>query len=136
VHATEDLDKVKQAVLFLLPESLRSKIELKVKKVTGHWNNPIHLLEAKHSDAENAMLILTYLFKSLNDEDKYVLREGLDRRIDKSHLYLRFDKQAAFNNHLKIKDEDDVIRLKVTFIIYPSPTRNKIKSICENLLMN
>jgi hypothetical protein len=136
VHATEDLDKVKQAVLFLLPENLRSKIKLKMKKAQGHWNNPIHLIEAKYSDAEDNMLILKYLFKSLNDENKYVLREGLDRRIDKSHLYLRFDKQAAFNNHLKIKDEDDVIRLKVTFIIYPSPTRNKIKSICENLLMN
>ncbi|MFX1518589.1 MAG: RNA-binding domain-containing protein [Promethearchaeota archaeon] len=136
VHATEDLDKVKQAVLFLLPENLRSKIELKVKKVIGHWNNPIHLIEAKHSDAENAMLIIKYLMKSLNDEDKNVLREGLDRRIEKSHLYLRFDKQAAFNERLKIKDEDDVIRLKVTFVIYPSPTHDKLKSICENLLMN
>ncbi|MCK5587871.1 MAG: hypothetical protein KAI34_04010 [Candidatus Lokiarchaeota archaeon] len=135
VHATEDLEKVKRALLFFLPEYLHSKLKLKVNKVKGHWNNPIFLIRAKCSNADDSMQIITYLTNSLNDEDKYVIREGLDKRIDKSHLYLRFDKQAAFNNRLKIKDEDDVIRLKVTFEIYPSPTRDKIKSICEALLI-
>jgi len=134
VHATEDLDKVKHAVLFLLPENLRSKIELKVKNVKGHWNNQIFLLQAKFTDKEDAMQIIKYLITCLNDQDKYEIREGLERRIDKSRLYLRFDKQAAFNGHLKLLDEDDVIRLRITFAIYPSPTRKKVKSISESLL--
>ena len=134
-HATEDLEKVKRALLYLLPEHLRSKQKLKVNKVKGHWNNPIFLIRAKCSKADDAMQIIKYVTNSLNDEDKYVIREGLDKRIDKSHLYLRFDKQAAFNDRFKIKDEDDVIRLKVTFEMYPSSTREKVKSICEKLLM-
>lgn len=135
VHATEDLDKVKQAFLFLIPDNMRDKLKLKVDKVKGHWNNPISLLQAKFTNTNDVMQIIKYLTTCLNDQDKYELREGLERRIDKSHLYLRFDKQSAFKGHFKLKDEDDVIRIKITFAIYPSPTLEKVKSISESLLM-
>jgi RNA binding exosome subunit len=135
VHATEDLDKVKQALLFLIPENIHDKLKLKVDKVRGHWNNPISLLQAKFTDTDDVMQIIKNITISLNDQDKYEIREGLERRIDKSRLYLRFDKQAAFKGHFKLRDEDDVIRLRITFAIHPSPTREKVKSISESLLM-
>jgi len=135
VHATEDLEKVKQALHFLIPENIHDKLKLKVDKVRGHWNNQISLLQAKFTDKEDAMQIIKYITTCLKDQDKYELREGLERRIDKSRLYLRFDKQAAFKGHLKLRDEDDVIRIRITFAIYPSPTRKKVKSISETLLM-
>ena len=136
VHATEDLDKVKQALLFLMPENTHDKLKLKVDKVRGHWNNPISLLQAKFTNTNDVMQIIKYITTSLNDQDKHVLREGLERRIDKSRLYLRFDKQAAFKGHFKLRDEDDVIRLKIKFAIHPSPTREKVKSISESLLLD
>lgn len=135
VHATEDLDKVKQALLFLIPDDIHDKLKLKVDKVKGHWNNPISLLQAKFTNSNDVMPIIKHISTSLNDQDKYVLREGLERRIDKSRLYLRFDKQAAFKGHFKLRDDDDVIRIRITFAIHPSPTREKVKSISESLLM-
>ncbi len=135
VHATEDLDKVKQALLFLIPEDIHDKLKLKVDKVRGHWNNPISLLKTKFTDTDDIMQIIKYITTGLDDQDKYVLSEGLERRIDKSRLYLRFDKQAAFKGHFKLRDEDDVVRITISFAIYPSPTHEKVKSICESLLM-
>jgi len=135
VHATEDLEKVKQALLFLIPETIHDKLKLKVDKVRGHWNNPISLLQAKFTNTNDVRQIIKYITTSLNDQDKDVLSEGLERRIDKSRLYLRFDKQAAFKGHFKLRDEDDVVRLTISFAIYPSPTPEKVKSICESLLM-
>ena len=135
VHATEDLDKVKQALLFLIPENIHDKIKLKVNKVKGHWNNPISLLQAKITKSKDVKQIIKYITTSLNDQDKYLLGEGLERRIDKSRLYLRFDKQNAYKGHLKLRDEDDVIRVKITFAIHPSPTPEKVKSISESLLL-
>jgi RNA binding exosome subunit len=135
VHATEDLDKVKQALLFLIPENIHDKLKLKVDKVKGHWNNPISLLQAKITKSNDVKQIIKYITTSLQDQDKDILREGLEKRIDKSRLYLRFDKQTAFKGHLKLRDEDDVIRVKITFAIYPSPTREKVKSISESLLL-
>lgn len=135
VHATEDLDKVTQALLFLIPDNIHDKLKLKVDKVRGHWKNPISLLKTKFTDTDDVMQIIKHITTGLDDQDKSVVREGLERRIDKSHLYLRFDKQSAFKGYFKLKDEDDVIRIKITFTIYPSPTREKVKSISESLLM-
>ena len=135
VHATEDLDKVKQALLFLIPENIHDKLKLKVDKVKGHWNNPISLLQAKITKSNDVKQIIKYITTSLQDQDKDILREGLEKRIDKSRLYLRFDKQTAFKGHLKLRDEDDVIRIKITFAIHPSPTPEKVKSISESLLL-
>ena len=132
VHATEDLEKVRQALLFLLPATLHDKLKLNIIEVKGYWNNPIAILQAKFTNTDDTMQIIKYLANSLNDREKTALKRGLERRIDKSHLYLRFDKQAAFNKRLQIEDEDDIIRLKITFTIY-SPTHT-VKSICESLL--
>jgi len=40
-HATEDVDKVVEAVMGLLPETLRGRVEPLVVTVEGHHGNPI-----------------------------------------------------------------------------------------------
>ncbi|MHA1630593.1 MAG: RNA-binding domain-containing protein [Candidatus Heimdallarchaeota archaeon] len=123
-HATEDIQKVREALLNLLPEHLREKVEIKDTLITGHAGNEIHLLELKVSQKKAVKEILTYLGEQLNEYDTEKLGEEFEARIDQANcFYLRLNKQAAYTGQLVVDDSDNAIRLMIKFIIYkPNPT--------------
>ena len=127
-HATEDVSKVKQAMLNLIPEKLRSKVGFTQSVLRGHYGNPITriVLYMKNKDAEET---LKHIASKMSDIDKRILKTSLDLRTEASKLYLRFSKQEAYLGNMVLEDSDDIVRAIVTF----KGVRGKSKSIEEYL---
>ncbi|NOZ89459.1 MAG: hypothetical protein GXO15_05995, partial [Crenarchaeota archaeon] len=72
-HATEDVDKVVEAVMGLLPETLRGRVEPLVVTVEGHHGNPITriVVRLEGVDAEE---FLRSLASRLGDAERRILR--------------------------------------------------------------
>ncbi|MCS7105195.1 MAG: hypothetical protein NZ954_06500 [Thermofilaceae archaeon] len=117
-HATEELDKVKQAILRILPEDLRSIYEgkLNVNMLEGYYGNPVFSLKLRIDERTHASTVVKWMLEHLNLDDIQMLSNELEKRLDSSgNLYLRFDKQYAFLGKIKIYEGDDVIKVKVKF---------------------
>lgn len=115
-HATEDLEKVKAALLNVLPEEARPLLEkyLSVAMLEGHYGNPIFVLKLRIEQPELADALFKRVVKSLPESDLDFLEGTLKRRLDSSgHLHLRLSKPQAYMGKLRVYDGDDVIKLKV-----------------------
>ena len=128
-HATEDSEKVKQAARTLLPEKFVEEIVFKERSLRGHYRNPITLFETRLTKRQVLEDLMKKLAADLSSFDKQAIREESDRFIDRSSLYLRFDKQSAFKNTLKIKNADP-IRMRIRF---KSQSRSTILETCRGL---
>ena len=132
-HATEDLEKVEQAILNIIPEDIRGKVETRITKTQGHAGNSIILIELKINHNKLINSALNYLVKKISDIDKEYLYQVKDNHLDKNNcFYIRFDKQAAFNDILNLDNGDNTIRLMIKFILYKREI-NKIFNSLENI---
>jgi len=113
-HATEDEEKVMQAVRNLFPTEHRDLITFRRQNLRGHHRNPIILFETKIKDKEIIMAFIKNLSSNLSVLDKETLLEKLGRHVEKGSLYLRLDKQAAFQGNFKLCMADP-IRLRIRF---------------------
>jgi RNA binding exosome subunit len=126
VHATEDLERVKQAVYNLFPTTRIDDIELKKDAVKGHYGNPIILCMMRTKNEELIKTLVEKLASALDPYDKEKISEECQRFPDKSNLYLRLDKQAAFNDELRLR-RDDPIHIRLHF------RKRNIVDICREL---
>ncbi|MGQ9722011.1 MAG: RNA-binding domain-containing protein [Candidatus Jordarchaeum sp.] len=127
-HATEDTEKVFKSLLFLLPDGLEKLV--KKEKVLGHYRNEIIILKIKITNKKNIEDFLSLLSGKMDEKDKELLFELLDKRLDDSGtLYIRFDKQKAFLGELKLSDGEDVIRIRIKFSAYPL-SRELVQESC------
>ena len=116
-HATEDPEKVKRAMLNLLPKDLRTSVTMSETVAKGHHGNPIVLLNFDINDSESAKATFNYIMRSLPDVEKSQIRSQLHLYYDgKSALYLRIDKQSAYLGSLRLSLSDDVIKLRVNLV--------------------
>ena len=113
-HATEDPDKVQTAVRNLLPTELAQTLIFEKTACTGHHGNPITLFTSKLTDKKLLPKSLEKFGSSLSALDKDELNHEIKLHLEKSNLYLRFDKQSAFLGALKFS-QNDPIHLKIHF---------------------
>ncbi len=119
VYGTENEEKVKKAVKTLFPNSSPLKEETK-----GYYKNSVLILYdkiEKNREIKDFIQILKKLPSSnfLND---------LNRKMDdKCNLFLRFDKQKAYQGDLKIVEHGDSIHVKIKMAAYPARRENAIK---------
>jgi len=114
-HATEDLRKVKEAMLNVVPEDLRQKVSesLNVSMLEGFYGNPIFVLRVAIEDSDVAERIFMGILSRLSREDLEKLSLTVNQRLDTSgRLHLRLDKQRALMGDLRIYDGDDVVKVK------------------------
>lgn len=111
-HATENLRKVKKAVLNILPQEAQSSASFSIQALKGHYGNPIFMVKINLKNLTRNFL--DFLFKALSNEDKKKLFNEINAHVDKEcSLYVRLDKQAAFIGEARIKQEDPIrIRMK------------------------
>lgn len=126
VHATEDVEKVKQAVSNLFPSTRIEDIELKKDAVKGHYGNPIILFMMRTKKEDLIKALVEKLASALGPYDKERISEECQRFPDKSNLYLRLDKQAAFKDELRLR-RDDPIHIRLHF------KKKNIVGICREL---
>lgn len=129
IHATEDRKTILDAFekIFEIKEEEFSK-----KNLTGHFENPIILLNAKitKKKAENFIKKLVMKIpKSLLDE----LIGDLENRIQNSTLHVRLAKQDLIQGIVNLQ-EKDVIKLKIFMPIYQK--KNTLKNYAELLTVS
>ncbi len=133
-HATEDLNKVKKAVLTLLPPDLRDKVEIRVNVVKGYYGNEIAVMNVEVS--KKAKHILKHILCSLPQTERIIIKATIDTRVDNklSHLFLRLSKQEAYLGRVKLMEGSDVIKLVFTIIGIRS--FEELRKFIEELVSN
>jgi RNA binding exosome subunit len=114
VHATEDAEKVLTAVRNILPVALGEGAVFQKTRLTGHHGNPIVLFETKLVDKQALVGVLRKIGAGLAVLDKETLENDLKLHLEKRNLYLRFDKQFAFQSEVRFS-QNDPIRFKIHF---------------------
>jgi len=113
IHATEDISKFLKSFeeIFEL-----KKEEFTVNQTTGHFENPITMLNAK-IEKNQAQKFVEKLVESLsNHQIKEVIEEIEERTVD-SRFHIRLDKQEFIKGNLVFK-EKDAIKVKIHTPIY------------------
>jgi len=113
-HATEDVEKVKKAMLNLVPEDLRKKISFNEQILKGHYGNPIIRLSFKLK-GEDAEKTLKHIAKNLDEISRRLLNASLSLRLELPKLYLRFSKQEAYLGKVVLEDSDDIVKVVISF---------------------
>ena len=107
-HATEEVDKVLNAVRNILPPELIDIVAFKKTNLTGHHGNPIILFETRIKEKNAAQTVFEKLSLGLSTLDKELLNSEIKQHLDKGNLYVRFDKQSAYLNELKLSSTDSI----------------------------
>jgi hypothetical protein len=113
-HATEDPAKVQIAVRNLFPTELAETLVFEKTSCTGYHGNPITLFTSKLTDKKLLPAAIEKIGVSLSTLDKEALGRNIKLHLEKSNLYLRFDKQSAFLGSTRFT-QNDPIHLKIHF---------------------
>jgi RNA binding exosome subunit len=113
-HATEDSEKVLVAVRNLLPLEVGEGVVFKKTRLSGHHGNSIVFFEAKLVDRQVLPAVLQKIGAGLTSLDKEQLGGDVKLHLEKRNLYLRFDKQSAFQGEVRFS-QNDPIHFKVHF---------------------
>jgi len=108
VHATEDVDKVLQAVYNVLPKGTAENVVFRKSSLTGHHGNPIILLETRIKDRTLTRRLVEKLSAGLSMLDKELLNREIGQHVENGNLYVRLDKQLAYANELKLGSSDPI----------------------------
>jgi RNA binding exosome subunit len=125
-HATEDEARVMEAVKKILPSAHADMKVFEKRVLSGHHGNPIILFDARLKDKEMLKALVEKIAMHLNALDKETLSKRLGDYSEKGSLYLRLDKQAAFEDEFKLA-QTDPIRIHIRF------KRRDIAEICREL---
>ena len=113
-HATEELERVKLAVTNTVGGA-----GLTVTRSDGHHGNPIDIIEFTVEDEEG----ITAFFRRFDKTDLEDLRGSLARRVDEGcNLFVKVDKQSAFDGTIRLGKGDDVISVRVKIRAFPART--------------
>lgn len=107
-HATEDVDKVLNAVYNTLPSESVEIVTFNRTALTGHHGNSIMLLEARIKHKALVQKTFEKISSGLGIMDKESLSKEIESHLDGGNLYLRLDKQSAYMNELRIGQTDSV----------------------------
>ena len=134
-HATEDASRVREALdFFLSGAGVRDRSELIEELLAeGHHGNPITILSVQLKRKAECLGFARFVRENLSVADVEQLREEMPERLDESQLFhLRFDKQAAYLQQVRLTDSSDAVTAKVKIATYPK-SREKAGAIVEEL---
>ncbi len=108
IHATEDISRIFQAFEELLDLKEENFI---IHETTGHFDNPITLLNAKiiKKEAQNFMKKLLELLS--NKQINELIEEIEERTVD-SRFHMRLDKQELIKGNF-VFGEKETIKIKI-----------------------
>ncbi len=124
VHATEDVDKVVEAVHNILPSDKLEDITFNRSCVEGHYGNPITFFETRIKDKETVRALVENLSVTLSSLDKEELGRTINRCVENGSIYIRLDKQAALQGKIKFVTSDP-IRIRIRF------KKSKLEDVTE-----
>ncbi|ADN49742.1 RNA-binding domain-containing protein [Vulcanisaeta distributa] len=114
VHATESELKVVRALLNLLPPQYRDGINIMRSGGQGHFGNDIGTIKVQFK-GQDALQIAQHILKAVDQLDREIILVTINSRFSDGKLYLRFNKQLAYNGVARLDDGDDVIKVIIRF---------------------
>jgi RNA-binding protein len=134
-HATEDVSRVREALDFFLSGAgvREDKKLIEEIKAEGHHGNPITILSVQLKKKIDCLGFAHFVRDRFSKEDGVQLREEMPERLDDDQVFhIRFDKQAAYLQQVKLTNSSDAIIAKVKIETYPK-NREKAGAIVEEL---
>lgn len=120
-HATENLEKVRAALLFICGNDA----DVSERRTEGHYENPLIVLETTLKGKKE----IAVFFKKLIDAGlEKVIMENID---DDCFLHLRFDKDKAFCCEIEVVKHDNVITMKGKILSYPSRRTAAVEALSK-----
>ena len=115
-HATEDVEKVKRALMNLIPPDVRPRAMISEQRLSGYFHNPITRISVVVLK-EDALTTLKYIISRMEPHDRNYLLLSLEQRYDRksNKLFFRVDKKEAFMGNVVLSDGSDTIRVAVSF---------------------
>jgi RNA binding exosome subunit len=115
VYGTENEEKVREAIKTLFPNS-----HPQTETIEGYFKNPVLILHDKLSKKRETKEFIKILQNLDSSTKKRVLNELNNKMDDKGNLFLRFDKQRAYQGDLKIIEHGDAVHVKIKIAAYPA----------------
>lgn len=129
-YTTEVRDRVEKALSFFLFED----DEIKTEQIEGNFGNQYWLLKSKIERSQKIRKLVSYIRENLSDKKIRKIKKELDERINEEcSFYLRFDKQKAYKNTLKLTTKGNSIVLRFKVKAYPAKKKKAIKTMKEFL---
>lgn len=113
----------------LIPFNLEEqKLKLEINTVKGVKENNITIMQVELKKDSHSSKFIKFISKSLSSDQKNLLINELDTRIDdKNHIYIRLDKEKLLNNEFIITDNGNCFHITICLACYPSTKENAIK---------
>lgn len=124
-HATEDPDRVRQALQFVSGlEGGAFDEATDVEAMTSQYGGPVHAFSANISRSADVRRGVARLLEAVDVADE------LDARTDQDGVfYLRFDKQAAFLGRLEPTQGDDAVQVRIRPEVHPASRQGAIDAL-------
>ena len=124
-HATEDVAKVKEAVLNVLPSDMMEKAEFTEQKTEGSFGNEILILRLEYEKQGDMRKIIENIRQRIPKDDlsEFDIEEHVS---DDSEVWLLFDKQEAYKGKLSL-DGRDTIQLRGKIATFPASRKKAVE---------
>ena len=115
VYGTENKEKVLNSIKTLFPNS-----SPQCEATEGYYKNSVLILYNK-IDKKREIKNFVEKLSTMNDPArKRIINRLEDKMDDYGNLFLRFDKQRAYQGDLKVVEHGDSIHIKVKIAAYPA----------------
>ncbi|WP_297065720.1 RNA-binding protein [Thermococcus sp.] len=133
IHATEDEDKVLEAIATFIPEEIdEDDVLFDVEETTGFFGNPIKVVNVEIKRSKAVRTFLKNFKELLSEEDKKYILGNLDEKVDdEGTLYIRFNKQKAYLGEAKVDEGADVVQVRIKVKAFPMRKESVVKAVKE-----
>lgn len=127
-HATEDVNKVLQALTNTVPKEFSDEVHFVKQHTQGHYGNPITIIKARIKRRRQAEAYVRNLVASLAEATRATISSNLAQHLDEEgNLYIRLDKQKAYTGILTAEQRDP-IRIRVRLNVHPRTINSLIEA--------
>ena len=133
IQATEDEDKVLDAIATFIPEEIDGDdIIFDIDETKGFFGNPIKVVNVEIKRSRAVRTFLEHFKELLSEEDRDYLLEHLDEKVDEGGtFYIRFNKQRAYLGDVEIDEGADVIQVRIKVKAFPMRKDAVVKAVRE-----
>ena len=133
IQATEDEDKVLDAIATFIPEEIdEDDIIFDIDETKGFFGNPIKVVNVEIKRSKAVRTFLEHFKELLSEEDRRYIIENLNEKVDdEGTLYVRFNKQRAYLGEAEIDEGADVVQVRVKVKAFPMRKEAVVKAVRE-----
>ncbi len=115
-YPTEDDAKVFESIYNIVG----SKIDLAAERVESYYGPSILKYHFRTEKQPLIKKVMKHILEKIPEKEKKDILKDMKNRVDEQgNLYIRFDKQEAYQKKLIISYHGDVVKMRIGFTSYP-----------------